>query len=1014
MSTTEDKGRMDRLTAYSDRLAGKTSVLSEKEYQHFIMRYLEKNDGYVIRDARQYDRLHAIDRELLFKFLNDTQQDAIERLSRIYKSDLEDTIVGLINTEETKNRGSLLNVLKHGIEISGETLQFMYTKPATDFNRELTEKYQKNVFSVMEEVWASDKERIDLVIFLNGLAIMSFELKCNAAGQSVEDAIYQYRTERDPKTRLFLFKAGVLVNFAMDLNEVYMTTKLTGADTFFLPFNMGNGTGVNAGKGNPVFPDKYSVSYMWEDILTKDTILDLIGKFMFLEVKEKVDELTGKKKRSENLIFPRYHQLDVIRKLLADVKVNHTSQNYLIQHSAGSGKTNSIAWLAHRLTSLHDDQNQVIFDNIVIVTDRVVVDRQLQQAVTGLEHKAGLIRVMDDKCNSQDLAKALTGNTKIIATTIQKFPYIVDSVKELNKKHFAVIIDEAHSSTAGKDMAAVTKSLGSDYSISEDISEDAEDTISREISKNGKQPNVSMFAFTATPKPTTLQLFGRVNTKGQREAFHIYSMKQAIEEGFILDVLSNYTTYDTFYRINKEIEEDPRCKTADAKRQIARFVELHDTNISQRIEVIVEHFRTSVMTELGGMAKAMVVTASRQAAVKYRQALENYINKKGYTDIHALVAFSGKVKLPDDETEYSEAGMNGFPEDRLTKEFDKDDYNVLLVANKYQTGFDQPKLCAMYVLKKLKGVSAVQTLSRLNRICPPFEKHTFVLDFVNTYDDIKAAFAPYYTTTLLSNSVTPTAIYDLEAKLDAYAVLDPDDIDKANEILYKPKVTGKDKQKLTFYFNKTKNLIEKYELIKQAEIVATMRHFVRFYEFLLQASSFEDVELHKKYNFVTYVLAYINIKHPGGGYNLDGKIKATNFVQKKSEEHVKSDLVAQPVVKLATAENFSLTEDKVERLSQIIAEINSRTGKSYDNDVAVKAMLQIRDILLKSEKLKTSAKNNSEKDFEFSYFDNIDDALIEGLDQNQDFFSLLLGNDEIKHEVLGIFAEEIYKSLREA
>jgi type I restriction enzyme R subunit len=1014
MSTAEDKGKMDRLTAYSDRLAGKTSVLSEKEYQHFIMRYLEKNNGYVIRDARQYDRLHAIDRELLFKFLNDTQQDAMERLSRIYKSDLEDTIVGLINTEETKNRGSLLNVLKHGIEISGETLQFMYTKPATDFNRELTEKYQKNVFSVMEEVWASDKERIDLVIFLNGLAIMSFELKCNAAGQSVEDAIYQYRTERDPKTRLFLFKAGVLVNFAMDLNEVYMTTKLTGADTFFLPFNMGNGTGVNAGKGNPVFPDKYSVSYMWEDILTKDTILDLIGKFMFLEVKEKVDELTGKKKRSENLIFPRYHQLDVIRKLLADVKVNHTSQNYLIQHSAGSGKTNSIAWLAHRLTSLHDDQNQVIFDNIVIVTDRVVVDRQLQQAVIGLEHKAGLIRVMDDKCNSQDLAKALTGNTKIIATTIQKFPYIVDSVKELNKKHFAVIIDEAHSSTAGKDMAAVTKSLGSDYSISEDISEDAEDTISREISKNGKQPNVSMFAFTATPKPTTLQLFGRVNTKGQREAFHIYSMKQAIEEGFILDVLSNYTTYDTFYRINKEIEDDPRCKTADAKRQIARFVELHDTNISQRIEVIVEHFRTSVMTELGGMAKAMVVTASRQAAVKYRQALENYINKKGYTDIHALVAFSGKVKLPDDETEYSEAGMNGFPEDRLTKEFDKDDYNVLLVANKYQTGFDQPKLCAMYVLKKLKGVSAVQTLSRLNRICPPFEKHTFVLDFVNTYDDIKAAFAPYYTTTLLSNSVTPTAIYDLEAKLDAYAVLDPDDIDKSNEILYKPKVTGKDKQKLTFYFNKTKNLIEKYELIKQAEIVATMRHFVRFYEFLLQASSFEDVELHKKYNFVTYVLAYINIKHPGGGYNLDGKIKATNFVQKKSEEHVKSDLVAQPVVKLATAENFSLTEDKVERLSQIIAEINSRTGKSYDNDVAVKAMLQIRDILLKSEKLKTSAKNNSEKDFEFSYFDNIDDALIEGLDQNQDFFSLLLGNDEIKHEVLGIFAEEIYKSLREA
>lgn len=1009
-----EESMMHRATMYADHLAGKTSVISEKEYQHFIMRYLEKENGYLIRDAKNYDRYFAIDRQMLFQFLNTTQPDEMAALRKIYKGDLEDTIVNLINTEETKARGSRLDVLKHGIEISNMTLRFMYTRPATDFNPKLTEKYGQNIFSVMEEVWASDKERIDLVIFLNGLAIMSFELKCNAAGQAYEDAIEQFRTQRDPKTRLFLFKAGVLVNFAMDLNEVYMATKLSGKSTYFLPFNMGSGEGVNAGKGNPVFEDRFSVSYMWEDILKKDTVLDLISKFMFIQVKEQTDELTGKTKKSETIIFPRYHQLDVIRKVLADVRTNRTSQNYLIQHSAGSGKTNSIAWLAHRLTSLHDEDNKIIFDNIVIVTDRVVVDRQLQQAVMGIEHKAGLIRVMDDKCTSADLAKALQGNTKITVTTIQKFPYIVDSVRELNQKHFAVIIDEAHSSTAGKDMAAVTKSLGSDYSISEDITEDVEDEISREIHKNGKQPNVSMFAFTATPKPTTLQLFGRVNKAGQREAFHIYSMKQAIEEGFILDVLSNYTTYETFYRINKEIEEDPRCKTVDAKRQIARFVELHDTNIAQRIEVIVEHFRQSVMPELGGMAKAMVITPSRQSAVKYRQALEQYIEKKGYKDIHALVAFSGKVKLPHDDVEYSEPSMNGFTEDKLPHEFDKPDYNVLLVANKYQTGFDQPKLCAMYVLKKLKGVSAVQTLSRLNRICPPFEKQTFVLDFVNTYEDIKAAFAPFYTTTLLSNSVTPTAIYDIEAQLDAYAVLDPGDIDKANVILYKPKVTAKDKQKLTYYFNKTSNLIKKYELIKQAEIVTTMRHFTRFYEFLLQASCFEDVELHKKYNFVTYVLAYINIKHPGGGYDLDGKIKATNFVQKKADEHVKSDLVAKPVVKLPTADTFSLTEAKEERLSQIIAEINSRTGKTYDNDVAVKAMLQIRDIMLKSEKLKVSAQNNSEKDFEFSYFDNIDDALIAGLDQNQDFFSLLLSNDEIKRQVMGIFAEDIYKSLRKS
>ena len=1001
-------GTAKRAAEYHKRLIHQTSIVSEKEYQKFLLERLKKDNGFVVRKATNFDRYYAVDREMLFKFLNDTQPDTMDYLRKIYKDDLEETIVSFINAETTKTRGSLIEVLKHGIELSNQKIELMYTKPATTFNPELTKKYSQNIFSVMEEVWASDKERIDVVIFLNGLAIMSFELKCNAAGQSYQDAIYQFRTDRNPKTRLFRFKAGTLVNFAMDLEEVYMTTKLDGQATFFLPFNMGKGHGVTAGAGNPAFKDKYSVSYMWEDILTKDTILDLISKFIFVEVKEKVDEETGKVKRSENLIFPRYHQLDVIRKILADVRKNGTAQNYLIQHSAGSGKTNSIAWLAHRLTSLHDANNKIIFDNVV--TDRVVVDRQLQKAIMSMEHKAGLIRVMDDKCVSADLAIALNGNTKIIATTIQKFPYIVDSVANLKNKRFAVIIDEAHSSTAGKDMAAITMTLGS----GEDTEADVEDMISSEIKRNGKQANVSMFAFTATPKPTTIQLFGHQNTKGQKEAFHVYSMKQAIEEGFILDVLQNYTEYSTFYQINKEIEDDPRCKTNDAKRQIARFIELHDTNIAQRVEVIVEHFRTTVMQELGGQAKAMVITASRQSAVKYRQAFEDYIAKKGYEGIHALVAFSGKVKLPDDEQEYTESSLNGFPEDRLTKEFDTDKYQVLLVANKYQTGFDQPKLCAMYVLKKLKDVNAVQTLSRLNRICAPYDKKTFVLDFVNSYEDIKSAFAPFYTTTLLANSVTPSAVYDLEAKIDAYGILDPADIEAANDILYADKVNGKQKQRLTFFLQKSKKLIEHYEYNTQRQCVADMRSFVRFYEFLLQVSSFEDTDLHKKYNFVSYLLAYINIKHPGGGFNLDGKIKATNFVQKKGEEHKAADLVADPVMKLPTAEHFGLTEDKEKRLSEIIDEINSRTGKNYDNDLVVRAMLQIRDILMKSEKLKTSARNNTQQDFEFSYFDDIDDALIEGLSQNQDFFSMLLSNDEMKRQVLGIFSDEIYKSLRNA
>ena len=989
------------------------NILSEKEYQRYIIDELTSKNGYIERPATAYDRFFAVDSEMLFEFLNKTQGDTMSALKKVYKDKLEETLVNYLNSEMTKAKGSLLSVLKHGIELANYKLELMYSKPATTFNKELLENYHKNIFSVMEEVWASDKERVDLVIFLNGLPIMSFELKCTFAGQSYADAIEQYRLQRNPKTRLFWFKAGCIVNFAMDLNEVYMTTKLDGESTFFLPFNMGNGEGVNAGKGNPVFEDKYSVSYMWEDILTKDTILDLINKFIFIEVKENVDELTGKKRVKESVIFPRYHQLDVIRKVLSDVSENRTTQNYLIQHSAGSGKTNSIAWLAHRLTSLHDNDNKIIFDNIVIITDRIVVDRQLQAAIMGMEHKAGLIRVMDDKCTSADLALALKGNTKIIVTTIQKFPYIVDTVSGLKGKKFAVIIDEAHSSTAGKDMAAVTMALGSgEVEVDTEAALDAEDIIVDEIARNGKQENVSMFAFTATPKPTTLQLFGRVNAKGQREAFHIYSMKQAIEEGFILDVLQNFTEYQTFYKINKEIEEDPRCKTVEAKRQIARFVELHETNIAQRVEVIIEHFRTTVMQELGGMAKAMVITASRASAVKYRQAFEDYVIKRGYTGIKALVAFSGKVKLPNGDVEYTESSLNGFSEDRLTKEFEKEEYKVLLVANKYQTGFDQPKLCAMYVLKKLRNVNAVQTLSRLNRICPPFEKKTFILDFVNKYDDIVDAFSPYYTTTLLANSVTPSAVYDLETKLDGYYVLDPSDIEFAVDLIYKGDSSAQTKRKLTYYFQRAKSRVEQYDILKQLEIVATMRHLVRFYEFLIQVSCFEDVELHKKYVFVNYLLSYINIKHPGGGYNLDGKIKASNFVQKKGQEHKGEKLTPDPIIKLPTADTIVLPEDKQERLSVIIAEINSKTGKSYDNDVAIKAMLQIRDLLMKSERLRTSAKNNTLQDFEYSYFDDIDDALIEGLSQNQDFFALLLNNEEIKRQILGIFTDEIYKSLR--
>jgi len=987
-------------------------ILTEKQYQHEIMDYLQSVNGYRIRKDSDFDRYYAMDREMLFEFLNNSQPDVMAELYKIFKADTENTIVSVINETVTASKSSLVETLKGGIEISNRHLDLMYTKPATTFNKTLNQRYNDNIFSVIEEVWASDNERIDLVIFLNGIAIISFELKCNVAGQSYQDAIYQYRTARDPKTRLFRFKAGCIVNFAMDLNEVYMTTKLDENATIFLPFNMGCGEGINSGSGNPMFPDRYSVSYMWEDILTRDTLLDLISKFIFIERKEEQDEITGKKKHAETLIFPRYHQLDLIRKLLASVSEHGSALNYLIEHSAGSGKTNSIAWLTYRLASLHDANNQIIFDNIIIVTDRVVVDRQLQKAILGMDHKAGLIRVMDDKCTSADLAYELTHNTKIIATTIQKFPYIVDNVAHLQDKRFAVIIDEAHSSTAGKDMQAVTQALGA----GEGRYLDADDLINEQIEKSGKQSNVSMFAFTATPKAKTLRLFGHLNAHGQYEAFHLYSMKQAIEEGYILDVLQNFTEYDTMFMLNKEIQEDPEMKTDEAKRQIARFIELHDTNIAQRVEVIVEHFRSVVMNELGGMAKAMVVTASRQAAVKYQKAFKDYIARKGYTGIDALVAFSGKVALEGDDTEYTEPGMNGFREEQTPIMFDSNNYNVLIVANKYQTGFDQKKLCAMYVLKRLKGVNAVQTYSRLNRICPPFEKKTFILDFVNTYDEVKESFAPFYTATLLSGNMNPKHIYDLEANIDAFMVLDPLDIQTFNELLFKKRagsITSAEKKALTFYLQKAEAAIKRYSLPQQREIRMKMRAFVRFYEFLLQASCFKDTDIHKKYVFIGYLLSYLNISGGGSGFDLRGKIKASQFVQKKGETYINETLVSKPAMKLAESDGFNIGEAKKERLSQIIRDINSRMGMQFDDDVAVKAMLQIKALLMKSEKLKTSARTNSEKDFEFSFYDDIDDALIEGLEQNKDFFTLLLNNEDIKRSVLGIFSSEIYTSLRE-
>ena len=991
-------------------MAIKSGQLREKaDYQAYILEMLRDGNGYQVRSATAYDPGYGMDTELLFSFFEQTQPEAMEKLNKLYGDKTRQTILNYINNEINKKNRCLLDVLKHGVEFdTGVTLRLMYRKPANSFNPQAEALYQLNTLSVMEEVYHKEGERIDLVIFLNGIAVFTFELKCNTSGQNYEDAIRQYKFERDYKTRLLKFKAGCLAHFAMDLNEVYMCTHLKGKSSFFLPFNKGCGEGINAGKGNPHNDDGINVSYMWEDILKKDTVLYLIDKIIFLQKEVKKNPDTGKKEKKETLIFPRYHQLNAVRKVIADVQEHHAEKNYLIQHSAGSGKTNTIAWLAHRLASLHDDEDRVIFDTICIITDRKVVDRQLQNAVLSMEHKAGLIKALDDDCTSKDLADALNGNTKIIVSTIHKFKNIFDLVKELKDKTFAVIIDEAHSSTAGVMMESVT------YVLSEERDDDDKsmaDLIEEEIKRSGKQPNVSMIAFTATPKPTTLQLFGSLNADGKKEAFDLYSMKQAIEEGFILDVLQNYVTYKTYYQLNKAIEDDPELETIAAKRKIAKYIELHDTNIAQKVEIIIEHFKNNVMKELGGRAKAMVVTSSRQSAVKYRNEFVSYITKHGYTGIHALVAFSGKVSL--DGTEYTEAAMNGISDEELPEAFDSGDYQVLLVANKYQTGFDQPKLCAMYVDKRLRGVTAVQTLSRLNRICAPYDKKTFVLDFRNEYEEIQNSFAPFYTATVLNETITPSDIRAVEAQVDQYGFLDIDDVDIFNNYLYQDKRSGNDKAKMWSLLDKSLQIINRHADLEKMEIRATIKRFIRFYSFLIQATCFESIDLHKKYNFLSYLVKEIEVGGGGNDFDIADKITASNFRQKKTGEQT-SEIESKPEVSLPKPNEVYFDEATKKKLSEIIEEINAAYNKSFDVDVATKSALQMRDLLLKNGHLRDSARSNSLRDFTFAYYDAVQDALLDGYEQNQDFFALLLENDEKKRELMRVFLEDVYKALRES
>jgi type I restriction enzyme R subunit len=1003
----------------------------KKDYQNLILEELRNRNGYVIRNAQtDWSADYAMDTDLLFRFLEDTQPDKMEKLRKFYNDKMEKTVLNYINREIMKSSSSLVEVFKKGVEFdNGVTVDLMYRRPATAFNERQNRLYAQNILSVIEEVYHKEDERIDLVLFLNGLAIFTVELKCSTSGQNYEHAINQYKHERDCNTRLFRFKSGVFAAFAMDLNEVYFCTRLKGASSFFMPFNLGEQAAADkpysVGKGNPHNENGINVAYMWEEIWSKDKIILLIERFIFIEKKERKNADTGRVKRTEDLIFPRYHQLRAIEKLTANIRVNRTSQNYLIEHSAGSGKTNTIAWLAHILASIHDADDKNIFSNIVIITDRIIVDRQLQDAVRGIDHKSGQLKVMDDKCDSTDLAAALRGNTKIIVTTIHKFFYILDKnlLGNLKDKTFAVLIDEAHSSTEGDLMRAVTTAFagGETGRITNDGKDDdangengdertIEDKIVEEVRKSGKQPNVSMIAFTATPKPGTLQLFGSLNDEGKKAAFDLYSMRQAIEEGYILNVLENYVTWKTYFTLNKAIEDDPELSSITAKRKIARFIDLHDTNISQKVEIIIEHFRQNVAKSLGGQAKAMVVTSSRPAAVKYKKEFERYIELHGYTNIRALVAFSGKVAV--DGVSYTEQEMNGgISEESLRSEFDKSLYQVLLVANKYQTGFDQPKLTAMYVDKKLKGVAAVQTLSRLNRICQPYDKRTFVLDFKNERKDILSAFSPYYEATELFETISPSDIRKLEEEIEMYDILTEEDIEEFNGLLYLQKRTGRQKQRMWSLLDKAAREVYKKTVIEQVAARTTIRRFLRAYCFLIQATCYENIDLHKRYNFLLYLVKELDI-NGGNDFDIADKITVTDFEQQQTDADDVGEVEPKYEVRMNTQKPAVPEAEQLKILSIIIDEINAISGNKSDPKVVSKSALQIREILLQDERLRASARSNPLTDFKFTYKDSVNDALVAGYEQNMDFYTFLLGNSEYREKLTQVFMEDVYRTLR--
>ena len=999
-------------------------ISREISFESVIETHLLAN-GYAGIDRAGFNRERAIFPSVVLDFIRETQPKEWEKLEALHGDKTGEQIIG--DLCKWMDANGALATLRHGFKCYGRTLRVAYFKAAHELNPELEARYAANRLGITRQLHFSPKteQSLDVTISLNGIPVATAELKNPMTGQTVDHARHQYRNDRDPREPIFEFKRRTLVHFAVDTETVSMTTRLAGTATHFLPFNKG----CDGGAGNPADPQgrTYRTAYLWEEVLRRDSFLDLLARFIHLQIEEKRDD-QGRKVKKETMIFPRYHQLQAVRLLVDAAQRDGVGNNYLIEHSAGSGKSNTIGWLAHRLASLHDAANERIFDSVIVVTDRIVLDQQLQDTIYQFEHKQGVVQQIDE--STRQLAEALENAVPIIITTLQKFPHVsrqlikmaeergTDGTGTLPTRKCAVIIDEAHSSQGGETATKLKGVLGGEElrkaakkKAEEEGLPDMEELF-RSMAKRGRQANLSFFAFTATPKHKTFAVFGK-----NGEPAHRYTMRQAIDEEFILDVLNNYTTYARYFKLLKAIEDDPNVARKKGAKALARFIKLHPHNIAQKTEIMVEHFNAVTRHKIGGRAKAMVVTGSRLEAVRYKQGFDKYIKLKGYP-IKTLVAFSGSV--PDKKLKdvfYTEEGMNlGIREKELPEKFSTQEFQVLLVAEKYQTGFDQPLLHTMYVDKRLAGIQAVQTLSRLNRI-HPLKEDTFVLDFVNDREEIREAFKVYYEGATMGDEVEPSRLYEIKGELEASGIFLAEEVERFCAIYFKPK------QKQSVADHQAMNAaldpaVSRFKALKKAKEEEAelwrgkVQAFRNLYGFLSQVIPYQDSDLERLYIFLRYLAAKLPRRDSGKAYDFDDDVRLEYYrLQKISEGSISLKEGYGKPLDGPSEVGSGMVHDPAVSLSLLIRQINERFGTDF-NQADQFFFDQIVEAAITDEGLQQAAAVNPSDKFELVFKSLLETLFVERMDQNEEIFVRYMNDSAFRKVVTSWMAAQAYGRLR--